>query len=86
MTREEVERLVALVAERDALSKAHIQLQRSLDVASAERDALRKELACRDALISDHLRKIMHLENRIEEETCAKDAALCAAYAKRGER
>lgn len=26
------------------------------------------ELKCKDALISDHLRKIMHLENRIEEE------------------
>lgn len=26
------------------------------------------EIACRDALIKDHLRKILHLENRIEEE------------------
>jgi hypothetical protein len=31
-----------------------------------ENEQLTKELACRDALISDHLRTMMHLENRLD--------------------
>lgn len=47
-----------------------------------------KEIASRDALINDHLRKIMHLENRIEEEhyrgetTSARLRSMCEAMEK----
>ncbi len=33
-----------------------------------ERNAAERELSCRDALIRDHLAKIMHLENRVDAE------------------
>ncbi len=36
---------------------------------------LQKELSCRDALIKDHLGKILHLENRVDEEALRADQA-----------
>ena len=43
-------------------------LQPRLRAAEKELAQERRERECRDALIKDHLAKIMHLENRIEEE------------------
>ncbi len=44
-----------------------------------------RELASRDALISDHLRKIMHLENRVDTEAYRADAAEARAQAAEAE-
>jgi hypothetical protein len=41
----------------------------------AEITRLRAEFACRDALIKDHLRKILHLENRVEAEDHRAESA-----------
>ena len=41
---------------------------------TAERDRANMQENCNQRLINDHLRKIMHLENRIEEESCRADA------------
>lgn len=61
----------AAAAEASALAIAHEELQ-------ALRDAhgrLQAEFATREALITEHLGTIMHLENRIEEEAYRADAA-----------
>ena len=50
----------------ERLAKQHIELKAAL--AQAE-----KELSCRDALIKDHLTKILYLENRIDVETHRAD-------------
>lgn len=42
--------------------------EKPLYAAHPDVDSLRAEVRTKDALISDHLRKIMHLENRVEEE------------------
>ncbi len=49
--------------------------------ANARADKAERELACRDALISDHLRKIMHLENRMEDEVARAEKAEATAAA-----
>ena len=50
----------------ERLAKQHIELKAAL--AQAE-----KKLSCRDALIKDHLTKILFLENRIDVETHRAD-------------
>lgn len=42
---------------------------------SARLKEVEAELSCREKLIKDHLRKIMHLENRVEDEAIRAEAA-----------
>jgi hypothetical protein len=44
------------------------ELADALEAQARRIEKLENEIACRDALIDDHLRKIMHLENLIEAE------------------
>jgi chromosome segregation ATPase len=46
--------------------------------ATAEVERLRAELLCRDALIKDHLAKILHLENRVDAKAHRADKAEAA--------
>ena len=86
----EVERLRAALDLAGDLSKVEARaeqaeaerdtLRDSYDAAAAAwgRDALRAELLCRDALIKDHLARILHLENRVDAEAHRAEKAEAA--------
>ena len=70
----EVERLRAALDLAGDLSKVEARAEQ----AEAERDTLRAELLCRDALIKDHLARILHLENRVDAEAHRAEKAEAA--------
>lgn len=49
-------------------------VREAMQEAATEIAQLKRELSCRDALIKDHLAKIMHLENRVDVEAYRAEA------------
>ena len=67
-------------------SDHHAMLENHNDAMRARDELLaraERELACRDALIQDHLAKIMHLENRVDAEAHRAERAEAARDAAR---
>lgn len=67
--------LCARLREEDQDDLPRKEAAAAIEALVAENERLARELSCRDALIKDHLGKIMHLENRIEEECARAEAA-----------
>ena len=51
------------------------RLREALSSETAAREKAERELACRDALIKDHLSTIMHLRNRVDDEAFRAETA-----------
>lgn len=68
-------KLAEVEKERDRQYDENVDRIAQQGAANYEIERVEAELSCREQLIKDHLRKIMHFENRVEDESVRAEAA-----------